>query len=415
MNLSTCFRMDSCYSSRCVPRGGGRSLENALTYYEFFAGGGMARAGLGQKWQCLFANDFSPNKVASYADNWGSEDIHLGDIASVDTSKLPARATLAWASFPCQDLSLAGTYAGLGGVGATMTRSGTFWHFWSLMKGLIHEGRKPTTIVLENVIGALTSRGGDDFVAICNALADGGYRFGSVVVDAARFVPQSRPRVFFVAINGDFQVPDSLLRDGPSADWHPLALTRAQSLLEGLARENWLWWHMPQTPSRELNLADIVEDSPSDVSWHSPLETTKLLAMMSDANREKVISAQSEGVRVVGAVYRRTRPDQKGGKQQRAEVRFDGLAGCLRTPRGGSSRQTIIVVEGGSIRSRLLSSREAARLMGLPDSYRMPRRYNEAYHLAGDGVCVNVVRFLSSALLEPLAYAENQKLLIAAE
>jgi DNA (cytosine-5)-methyltransferase 1 len=390
-------------------------LDNSLTYYEFFAGGGMARAGLGPNWKCLFANDFSPTKVAAYIDNWGSEHIQLGDIALVETSKLPSRATMAWASFPCQDLSLAGAYAGLGEIGAAMTRSGTFWHFWSLMKRLMREGRKPTTIILENVVGALTSRGGADFVAICNALAEGGYRFGAVVIDAARFVPQSRPRVFFVAVDADIRISETLLREEPSSDWHPIALMRAQGLLDGHAKESWLWWHLPETPRRELNLADIVEDSPSDVSWHSTTETSRLLAMMSDANRGKVIVAQSEGARIVGAVYRRTRLDEKGSKQQRAEVRFDGLAGCLRTPGGGSSRQTILVVEGRSIRSRLLSSREAARLMGLPDSYRMPRRYNDAYHLAGDGVCVNVVRFLASVLLEPLAAAQIEKHLMVAE
>ncbi len=391
------------------------SLDQPLTFYEFFAGGGMARAGLEPNWKCLFANDFSANKVAAYVDNWGSGHIHLGDIALVETTQLPARATMAWASFPCQDLSLAGAYAGLGEVGATMTRSGTFWHFWSIVKGLTREGRKPTMIVLENVFGALTSRGGADFGAICDALRVGGYRFGAVVIDAASFVPQSRPRVFFVAIDADAHVPESLLREGPSADWHPVALLRAQSLLSGLAKESWLWWHMPQPPSRELNLRDIVEDSPSGVSWHSPSETARLLAMMSDANRGKVAAAQSGSVRAVGAVYRRTRPDENGGKHQRAEVRFDGLAGCLRTPGGGSSRQTIIVVEGGNIRSRLLSPREAARLMGLPESYKMPRRYNEAYHLAGDGVCVSVVRFLASVLLEPLAAAQNQRPPMAAE
>ena len=390
-------------------------MDNDLTFYEFFAGGGMARAGLGSKWKCLFANDFSPTKVAAYVDNWGSGHIHLGDIALVETAHLPTQVKMAWASFPCQDLSLAGAYAGLGEAGAKMTRSGTFWHFWSLMKGLIREGRKPSTIVLENVFGALTSRGGADFVAISNALADGGYRFGALVIDAAHFVPQSRPRVFFVAIDVDVPVPEHLFSDGHSAAWHPVALTRAQGLLEGGAKDSWLWWQLPQPPARELNLLDIIEDDPSDVSWHSPAETARLLAMMSDANRRKVSATQLEGQRVVGAVYRRTRPDEKGIKQQRAEVRFDGLAGCLRTPGGGSSRQTIIVVEGGNIRSRLLSSREAARLMGLPDTYKMPRRYNEAYHLAGDGVCVSVVRFLASVLLEPLADAQARKLLMAAE
>ena len=85
-----------------------------------------------------------------------------------------------------------------------------------------------------------------------------------------------------------------------------------------------------------------------------------------------------------------------------AEVRFDGLAGCLRTPRGGSSRQAIVVVEDGRVRSRLLSSREAARLMGLPDSYRLPATATAALHVAGDGVAVPVVRWLAAELLEPL-------------
>lgn len=90
---------------------------------------------------------------------------------------------------------------------------------------------------------------------------------------------------------------------------------------------------------------------------------------------------------------------------QRAEIRFDDVAGCLRTPSGGSSRQTIMVVDGKRVRSRLLSPREAARLMGLPDTYQLPKNYNEAYHLAGDGVAVPVVRFLAEHLLEPLLAA----------
>lgn len=105
---------------------------------------------------------------------------------------------------------------------------------------------------------------------------------------------------------------------------------------------------------------------------------------------------------MIGGIYRRTRPDGSGGKVQRAEVRFDNISGCLRTPAGGSSRQTILVVEESRVRSRLLSPREAARLMGLPDDYILPRNYNEAYHLAGDGVAVPVVRFLAERILEPV-------------
>jgi hypothetical protein len=124
--------------------------------------------------------------------------------------------------------------------------------------------------------------------------------------------------------------------------------------------------------------------------------------MMSGINREKLDKAQGAGRRMVGAVYKRTRLDEAGRKAQRAEIRFDDIAGCLRTPAGGSSRQTIVVVDGKNVRSRLISPRETARLMGLPEDYGLPSNYNEAYHLTGDGVAVPVVRHLAEHIFEPL-------------
>ena len=136
-------------------------MRRTPSYYEFFAGGGMARAGLGDGWRCLFANDFDRRKAESYRANWGGEELHVGDVREISTAQLPGRADLVWASFPCQDLSLAGAGAGLKGE-----RSGTFWPFWELIKALRQEGRAPALIVLENVCGALTSHGGKDFVKI---------------------------------------------------------------------------------------------------------------------------------------------------------------------------------------------------------------------------------------------------------
>ena len=162
---------------------------------------------------------------------------------------------------------------------------------------------------------------------------------------------------------------------------------------------------MPAPAGRSAEIADIVEERPTCVDWHSPEETTRLLAMMTDIHKGKVAAAQSSGRAAVGTIYKRTRPDGRGGRRQRAEVRFDGVAGCLRTPVGGSSRQTIIVVEGPRVRTRLLSPREAARLMGLGDDFRLPDHHNSAYHVAGDGLVVPVVRHLAAHLLEPLADA----------
>jgi DNA (cytosine-5)-methyltransferase 1 len=375
------------------------------SYYEFFAGGGMARAGLGPNWRCLFANDFDPKKGASYAANWGTDHLKVGDVAGVTTDDLPAEADLGWASFPCQDLSLAGAGAGLKG-----DRSGTFWPFWELMEGLAEDGRALPMIVLENVCGALTSHGGKDFAEIGAALAAANYRFGALVIDAVHFVPQSRPRLFIVAVRKDATLPAGLVGSEPQEPWHTAALVEARRKLSKSAQAAWLWWRLPAPPVRNTSFQDLIEEKPEGVRWHTTAETKKLLGMMSRVNLAKVEAAKKAGRRMVGGIYKRTRRDDDGEKVQRAEVRFDDVAGCLRTPSGGSSRQTIIIVDGNKVRTRLLSPRELARLMGLPDTYILPTNYNEAYHLAGDGLAVPAVRFLAAHILEPvLAAAWSQK------
>ncbi len=373
------------------------------TYYEFFAGGGMAQAGLGPYWNCLFANDFDQMKAATYSANWGADHLVCQDVAKIRTSELPGTAHLVWASFPCQDLSLAGSYLGLGNEDSSaMTRSGTFWPFWALIRSLKKEHRAPPIIVLENVCGVLTSREGKDFSAICAALATSDYRFGAVVIDAERFVPQSRQRVFFIAVDEECQLPENVSSKFATDEWHTSSLVSAFSQLPENIKKKWVWWNPAKPAKRDIELSDLIDDSPVGVTWDSPEETHKLLGMMTPLNFQKVKRAQASGIRTVGCLYKRTRAGKDGVKHQRAEVRFDGVAGCLRTPGGGSSRQTILLINGALVKSRLLSPREAARLMGLHEDYLLPLRYNDAYRVAGDGVCVPVVRHLANSLLEPI-------------
>lgn len=369
-----------------------------MDFYEFFAGGGMARLGLGPEWTCRFANDFDPKKADSYRRNFDpSDDLHVCDIANLTSNMLPDHADLAWASFPCQDLSLAGYGDGLSG-----DRSGTFWAFWKLMETLSADQRPPRVIVLENVYGAITSNDGEDLASICEAFAGHGYSYAPLVIDAQLFVPQSRPRLFIVAYKqGLATPPDHLVSGDPIALWHPEAFQKAYKLLSEDAKGAWIWLNMPTPPARRDNLVDIIEEEPAGVNWHSPEQTQRLLDMMTDTNLAKVEEARVAGRMMVGAVYKRTRQEADGRRRQRAEIRFDDVAGCLRTPSGGSSRQTIMIVDGDHVRSRLLSPREAARLMGLPEHYLLPDRYNDAYHLAGDGVVVPVVSWLSLHAITP--------------
>ena len=378
------------------------------TYYDFFAGGGMAGCGLGAGWKCLFANDIDAKKAASYrANHHGGRELLLKDVATVTSHEISGSADLDWASFPCQDLSLAGKGAGLAGK-----RSGMFKPFWQLVRDLHAEGRGPVMIAVENVYGAITNNGGRDFATLAASFADLGYRFGAVVIDAVHFLPQSRPRFFIIGVRGDQRIPDGSTLDAPSAMWHPRALIEGHNLLSNTAKSRWVWWNLPAPAARTTRLSDLIEEQPVGVKWHSSTETTYLLDMMTDFNRKKVAAAMELGIKMVGTIYRRTRPDANGIKRQRAEVRFDEIAGCLRTPAGGSSRQTIIVVEGERIRSRLLAPREAAALMGLPDSYVLPTRYNDAYKLAGDGVAVPVVRHLAQSIFEPVL-RKNRLALVA--
>jgi DNA (cytosine-5)-methyltransferase 1 len=125
--------------------------------------------------------------------------------------------------------------------------------------------------------------------------------------------------------------------------------------------------------------------------------------MLSPLNKKKLDAARRLKMFFAGTAYRRTRLDDEGATVQRLEIRFDGIAGCLRSPNGGSSRQTVMLVDQGVVRSRLITIRECARLMGAPDSYKLDGTYNDAYRAMGDAVAVPVTRWLTRHLLTPLA------------
>lgn len=361
-------------------------------FLEFFAGGGMARVGLDGLFDCAFANDIDPMKCAAYRANNPGHDIAEGDIWNLRTADIPA-ADLAWASFPCQDLSLAGGRRGL-----NAPRSGAFWGFWNIVekKG----AAAPKTIVIENVAGLISSHGGRDLSTLLTTLADAGYRVGAMLIDAALFSPQSRQRLFIIAHRG--KLPPGVDAGQPDDLFHPPALRAAVARLPDTTHMAWVWWRMPHPPRRNTDLAALLERSPPADAWRSDADTQRLLSQMAPLHRQRVEAALADPAWKAGAVYRRIRIED-GQRVQRAEIRYDGLAGCLRTPAGGSSKQLLLVTENGRARLRPLLAREAARLMGLPDSYRLPASETNALKVMGDGVSVPVVRWLGENLLAPLA------------
>lgn len=337
--------------------------------HEFFAGSGLVALATRGDFKPIWANDIDQKKEQFYKLNFGEKHFHLGDISDVHGYDLP-NAHLSWASFPCQDLSLAGKMQGI-----RAKRSGLVWQWLRIISEMQNP---PKVLALENVAGFISAHGGENYREVHEALHGMGYQVGAMLINSDCFIPQSRPRVFVVAVKG-INIPNELKAQGPI--WiHPEYLKKFANL------KGWVWWNLPKPNKKVKQFSDLLENVPFDKD-----EVLSLIAP-----QHQTILDASDNVYATG--YKRTR----AGKQF-LELRFDGIAGCLRTPSGGSSRQYVIVKKDGQTHARLLTAREVVRLMGAPDSYQIPFSYNETYKAMGDAVALPVVKHLSEHLLRPLA------------
>lgn len=362
------------------------------TVAEFFAGIGLMRLGLEKAgWSTVWANDIDEDKLEIYRGHFPDANEHFvfGDVHKIDASDFPD-VTLATASFPCNDLSLAGARKGLAG-----THSSAFWGF---MKVLDEKGdRRPPIVLLENVPGFLTSNNGNDFREACVALNRLGYSLDSLMIDASHFVPQSRQRLFIIGTRGFPK--SSCVNETPSFLENPARPSALADFIFWNPDIKWNIRDLPCLPKRTTVLADILEDLPHNSPfWWSEDRAHYLLNQMSPRHREiadRMISGKST---TYGTVFRRVR---KG--RSMAELRTDGIAGCLRTPRGGSGRQILFAGGKGKYRVRLLTPRECARLMGAGD-YTLGKtlNLNQALFGFGDAVCVDVIEWIATHYLNPV-------------
>lgn len=354
---------------------------------EFFAGIGLARMGLeASGFRVAWANDYEADKKAMYEAQFGESSDHsfaLGDIGLVSVDELPHDASLAWASSPCTDLSLAGGRAGFAGP-----QSGTFWHFIRLLKELGDD--RPEVAVLENVTGLASSHGGDDLSAAIRAFNELGYSVDVLSIDARRFVPQSRPRLFLVAaMNPPADVPD------PNSELRP-------DWLQWVFGDKSLRTHRAPLPAPPAPLTEglgaIVEEMrPDDERWWDAERTKSFAGSLSPFQRERVVAMRrSRGVKYRTA-YRRTRNGVAVW-----EVRPDDISGCLRTARGGSSKQAVVRLGNGRLQVRWMTPTEYARLMGAGMYDLSSARNNQALFGFGDAVAVPAVAWLSENYLLPL-------------
>ncbi len=370
-----------------------------LKAVDFFAGSGLVSLGLSGTFKTVWANDNCAKKRQTFVANHDAEVFDGSSIVEIRGKNVP-RADLAWASFPCQDLSLAGVMSGM----ECGTRSGLFWEWIRVLQEMKQHGNCPSVLVAENVVGFLVANNGADFRNAYVALRKLGYRVGAVVINAHHFLPQSRKRAFLVAALPHIPL-NGLIQHSPSEPFHPSSLIRASLVVDD---PDWIWWSLPIPDHERASFSDLCE---RQAPYDPPSRTKELCEMLSLVNRRKLDVAVRAGAVLAGTGYRRTRPNECGGKSQRLEIRFDGTAGCLRSPNGGSSRQTVLIIENGNVHSRLMTVRECARLMGAPDTYLIPGTYNDGYRAMGDAVAVPVTKWLAKHLLEPLARRAKNTLL----
>jgi len=362
------------------------------TVAEFFAGIGLMRLGLERAgWETVWANDIDQDKLEIYRAQFpdAAEHFVLGDVHKIDSEHFPD-VTLATASFPCNDLSLAGARKGLAG-----THSSAFWGFIKVLEEVGE--RRPPVVLLENVPGFLTSNNGNDFREACVALNRLGYALDALMIDASHFVPQSRQRLFIIGTKG--LSASRKVEETPSFLQSPARPSALADFILWTPDIEWNIRHVPSLPKRNTCLADILEDLPHNSAfWWSDERANYLLNQMSPRHREVAEGMISGGSTAYGTVFRRVR----NGRSM-AELRTDGIAGCLRTPRGGSGRQILFAAGRGKYRVRLLTPRECARLMGAPD-YTLPKalNLNQALFGFGDAVCVDVVEWIANHYLNPL-------------
>ena len=369
-------------------------MSELMTVAEYFAGVGLFRMGLERAgWKVIYANDWDPERAMMY-EGFFDDRYEVRDVFSVVSEDVP-QTTLATCSFPCIDLSLAGNRRGLDG-----RHSSAFWGFHSVLKaqGL----QAPPIVLLENVPGWLSANNGNDFYTVAAALNEIGYSCDVFMLNARSFVPQSRPRVFMVGAREPCMLDGH--NNSPTFRFHRskrLLPPKLRRLMEDNDHIRWANFDVPEPPhfSDEGFSETIVEEMPSDdPRWWPPAKVTKHLDMMPPAHFAMVQDLASRARETSRTFYRRRRPSG-----QRAEVRSDDIAGCLRTAVGGSGKQFLVVAGKGTIRMRTLTPREYARLQGVPDTFPIvANTERQSLSAFGDAVCVPVVTWIAKMVLPPL-------------
>lgn len=336
----------------------------------------MKNAGIDVVW----ANDIDETKCTLYRAQWGEGDICNSDVFDIDVKVIPD-SDIAWASSPCTDVSLAGKRGGL----IEGCQSSAFFGFTEALEKLGR--RRPKAVVLENVCGLASSNSGNDFRLVVEKFNELGYSVDAFELNARRWLPQSRPRMFVVGLANPI--------DGGDID-----TSIRPDRLAWIHSDNSLRTHL--TPVRAIpkllstgftELADNIDLH--DSRWWNQERVESFVASLSPTQAMR-FERLKNGEASARTAYRRTR----NGKAV-WEIREDDVAGCLRTARGGSSKQAVLFLGEGDVRIRWMTGNEYAKLQGASDFALDGFRESQIQYAFGDAVAVPVVEWLMKTAVLP--------------
>lgn len=340
----------------------------AFRFVDLFAGIGGIRLGFeAHGGECVFTSEWNDFSRKTYIENHGNGHPFVGDITAVAAREIPDHDVLL-AGFPCQPFSIAGVSKknALGRPhGFECTTQGTL--FFDVAR--IIAAKRPAAFMLENVKNLVSHDRGNTFRVILQTLSEElGYEVHYRVIDGRHFTPQHRERIIIAGF-----------REKTGFSWDALHLPGEQPKLESiLHRTDGSEPFLPWDGDRFFDHAKR--------SVQGKYTLTPRLWEYLQAYAAKHRAAGN------GFGYGMTYPD--------------GVARTL-SARYYKDGSEILVWQGEGKRPRRLTPRECARLMGFPDTFRIPVSDTQAYRQFGNSVVMPVMREVARIMMPHVQIAKS--------
>lgn len=339
--------------------------ENAkFRFIDLFAGiGGIRMAFEDMGGRCVFTSEWDSYAQKTYAENFpGGHQIN-GDITKIAAGDIPDHEVLL-AGFPCQPFSIAGVSKknALGRAhGFACETQGTL--FFDVAR--IIQEKRPRAFLLENVKNLVSHDKGRTFEVIRRTLAEElGYQINYRIIDAAHFVPQHRERIIIVGF-----------REPTSFNFNAL----------------------PLPPKGLLSIAGILhktDGTEPELPWDE--------GRFFDHAGRLINPKYTLTDKLWNYLQRYAEKHQaKGNGFGFGLVYPDSIARTL-SARYYKDGSEILVYQGDNANPRRLTPRECARLMGFPDTFRIPVSDTRAYKQFGNSVVVDVIRHVATLMQSAL-------------